>query len=284
MHIFFKKVLQNLLPPICYKLYQHLILKKSRYTFTDIYNSFETAKTASKQNSIYLNKDLDKIAIDETYSVLFKKNIYARSDQRKGLLIEILLKLKFPKEKATIVDFGGGNYPQYAYLSPVLRDQHNHVVIDRRDLIGLINYDNRFSRLPSNLKFIDLVEFKAEKVNIDIVYFGSTIQYLDDLMSYIYTISKKGCKYVIICESTFTDMDDDIFVLQRNVPPSVFPNKWHSKNKLIQNMKNMGFELIFENQRRHNYKHNIINQNDFFYQTFIFEKLDNSLAKKNLMR
>ena len=65
MHNFFQKALYNLLPPISYKLYKHLILKKSRYTYTDIFNTFETAKTASKQNSIYLNKDLDKIAINE---------------------------------------------------------------------------------------------------------------------------------------------------------------------------------------------------------------------------
>ncbi|WP_320667020.1 hypothetical protein [Prochlorococcus sp. MIT 1307] len=272
MHKFFKKVASNLIPPGVFKLYQFLASGKSRYTYKGIFNTFEEAKNASGQDSPYLNKDFDKAAVDETYSVLSKLNLYGRSDQRKGLLLEMILKLRYPHRKATILDYGGGNYPQYAYLSREIQDITNTIIIDRKDLIQLIRQDSRFSKLPANLKFLDLNEFEAAKLNIDIVYFGSTVQYISDLISNIGSLSQKGCQYVIICDSTFTEKDHDIYVLQQNEPPSVFPNKWHSRKDLIQNMNKIGYDLILENRRRHNYKHDSIRPEDFFYQTFIFER------------
>lgn len=272
MHNFFGKVIWNFVPPIVHKLHKFLIQGKSRYTYTGIYSTFEEAKHASRQDSVYLNKEFDKAAVNETYSVLSGLNLYGRSDQRKGLLLEMILKLRFPHRKATILDYGGGNYPQYAYLSSEIKATTNTIIIDRTDLIELIRQDYRFSQLPSNLKFLDLNEFQAANINIDIVYFGSTIQYISDLISNIQSFAKKGCEFVIICDSTFTEKDHDIFVLQQNEPPSIFPNKWHSRKEIIQNMNNIGYGLILETRRRHNYKHDSISAEDFFYQTFIFER------------
>ena len=154
-----------------------------------------------------------------------------------------------------------------------MQEKTRHYIVDRIELISLIKENPKFFSLNKNIQLIVPDEFKKLETKIDIAFFGSTVQYLDELYDILKLLSGKGCRYIIISDSIFSDFTFDIYVKQINMRPSVFPNKWHSRSLFLKNVIEIGYKIIFECSNNHSYKHDSISNENFSHHSFILEKI-----------
>ena len=265
-----KVIILKFIPPILYDFYKK-ISGKPINTYEGKYDSLEDIKKVLNQKELYLNKRFDLSAANKFYEAIDNPNVYARSSQRNGLLLELLLQLKYKNIKAKILDYGGANNPQFPNLS--LENKKNiHYIVDREELISLIKLKKKFLQLNKNIKLINSLEFKELKDFIDIAFFGSTVQYLEEFIQIINIIKDKGCKYIVISDSVFSNFKNDFYVKQINLYPSVFPNKWHSKNLFLKNIDLIGYKILWECSNHHTYKHESILDEYFSHHSFILER------------
>ena len=175
-----------------------------------------------------------------------------------------------------IVDYGGATNPQYIFLTSEKRNENNFFVIDRANLISKIKNKIEKEKLnfPKILSFhsFESVFLKKHLQDIDIVFFGSCIQYVDNLKDVIKDFAKKGCKYFLFSDSVFTKSINDLYVIQSNMPNTNFPNKWHSRSKFELFMKAINYELIANWKISSKNDHQSFPREFFDHQTFIYKK------------
>ena len=263
-----KVTILRFIPPILYDFYRKFS-GKLRTVYKGKFDSLEDIKKVLNQKELYLNKSFDLSAVNKFYAAIYNPNLYSRSTQRNGLLLELLLQLKYKNTKVNILDYGGANNPQFPNLSLETQKRNLFFIVDREELISLIKLNKKFLQLNKNIKLVNPLEFKNLKDNIDIAFFGSTVQYLEELIPILTLIKDKKCRYIVISDSVFTY---DFYVKQINMYPSEFPNKWHSKNLFLKNMELIGYEILWECSNQHNYKHDTISDEDFSHHSFILER------------
>lgn len=268
----FKKKILKFIPPIIFEIYERIV-GRSNSTYTGIFYTLDDLKKTLGHNSLYLNKDFDITASLNFFEAIYNPVFFSRSSQRNGLLIELLLQLNFKDRKTNILDYGGANNPQFPHLSKDMHEKTRHFIVDRNELIYLIKANPKFESLNKNIQLILPDEFKNMDAKIDIAFFGSTVQYLEELFNILKLLSSKGCKYIIISDSIFSDFTYDIYVKQINMRPSIFPNKWHSRSLFIKNITAIGYKIIFECSNNHKYKHDSISDENFSHHSFILEKI-----------
>ena len=267
-----KKKILKFIPPIIFEIYERII-GRSKSTYIDVFYTLDDLKKNLGQNSLYLNKDFDNKAALNFFEAIYNPVFFSRSSQRNGLLIELLLKLNFRNQNTNILDYGGANNPQFPHLSKDMQEKNRHFIVDRNELISLIKDNPKFVSLNKNIKLIVPEEFKNLDAKIDIAFFGSTVQYLEELFNIFKLLSSKGCKYIIISDSIFSDFTYDIYVKEINMRPSISPNKWHSRSLFLKNVISLGYKIIFECSNNHKYKHDSISDENFSNHSFILEKI-----------
>ena len=76
----------------------------------------------------------------------------------------------------------------------------------------------------------------------------------------------------MITKTTFQDSYKDYFTLQKNIQPNIFPNRFFSFFKIKKFFGRKKFRLIFKAKHLVNYKHNFINNKNFYELDLIFKK------------
>ena len=241
-----KKIVRKIIPPILFDFYVLLRYGRKGTTYKGIFNSYQESISSSKQESLYLNQQYDTFAVDEFYESINNQGLNSRSTQRDGLLVELILQLKFKNIKANILDYGGANNPQLSHLSIEERNNSTHFIIDRKELISRIKSHNKFLSIQPNINLLNPDDLGNINEKLDIAFFGSTIQYLDEFIKILNLIKEKECKYTIVCDRVFTNSSYDFYVLQMNMKPSIFPNKWHSRELFQSNLDELGYKIIWE--------------------------------------
>ena len=283
-------ILKNLIPPIITKL---ILLIKNKYFFTPEFTysgkfqSLNEAYKKTNQNSYYLNDEYDSKIAETTCKQLseykflddFVSNESQGCHERKGFLLLLCMSFCENSKKAlNVIDYGGATNPQYINLTKEKRIKNNFFIIDRENLITKIQRfltDNKIL-IPKNIFFYSDKNY-MEKLNnhaIDIVFFGSCIQYIDHLNDLLYNFSKSGCKYFLFSDSVFTNFSNDFYVLQNNMKNTTFPNKWHSKILFDNFMNKLGYRLIANWKIFSKNKHDFLEKTSFDHQTLIYRKIN----------
>ena len=283
LHLTIKKFIINNVPRSIknnYYSYKKRKIKRQQTFYRGQFFSIKEAREESKQQELYLNNKITEATSIEICNKLNKNNIIENykfripSHERTGFLLQLIIDLSFKKDELKIIDYGGGENPQYLYLKNEYRKKHQFFIVDTNELVELIlkEKQNKNINFPENLIFIKERDFTKTPSNADIVFFGSSLQYIEKSYSLIKKLAEKGCNMIVISESIFNESENDFYTLQENKKNISFPNKWHSKQKFTDFMHSLSYELLASWSFQNFGLHQTIEKEDFGSHTFIFKK------------
>tara|TARA_B110000027_G_C16113043_1_gene298742 strand:- start:1857 stop:2639 length:783 start_codon:yes stop_codon:yes gene_type:complete len=184
-------------------------IKKFKYIYKNVYNTFDACN--KKINlTFYKSQEYKKKQykiIDKVINCL-KKNLpiepfFKQHTQYLNLLIPLI-----KKDKIKILDFGGGWGIGYANLiettnKNVLKNIDYHIY-DLPDLceIGEKKFKAKI-KIKDKLKFIS--DFSKIHKKYDLIFFGSSIQYLRNPIKILTNLLKKKIKYLLFIDLYLTN-------------------------------------------------------------------------------
>ena len=146
------------------------------------------------------------------------------------------------------------------------------MILEKKSFVEKIN-----KKIPKNLSKnfyythdLDLIDHNK----FDMVFFGSSLQYLMDHEKIFFKIFKFNPELIIISRTFFNLKDKDFYVLQNNIEKSLFPYKMLSFKKFEDFLKKNNYKLIFEANYDTNYSHDSLDKKYLQYKDIIFKKND----------
>jgi putative methyltransferase (TIGR04325 family) len=214
------------------------LIKKNKITFIPTNKNYLPKKNHPIQNSIEFQKK-----IIETYKANNKLSFNT------FLELKFLLKEKFdPDTKFNFLDFGGDKLDFYLDISKEFNNI-NYYLINLPEVNEIIKSIKRTYNYD-NLKVLnDFNEVK--KHDYDFVYFGSTLQYLDDHELYIKELLPITKKNIFFSATWFFSNNSflkKIIVKQLNYLPKEFYLYFFNLNSFIKIFKEQNFKVEFNKE------------------------------------
>ncbi len=177
----------------------------------------------------------------------------------------------FKKKKFNYFDVGGENIDLYLYLNSIL-NINKYYVHNLDEIVDI------FKELKNRFKFKNLYPIKNISIplNIDLVYFGSSIQYFTNYKSILIKIFKLKPNYILFSGTTcFEDKkkDDTIVVKQTNILPNTNYLYFFNINNLSEFFEDNGYKLYFKKKNKFadvNYNNFYPNLKKISYLDFMF--------------
>lgn len=261
-----KSLIKLFVPPIFGVLINWI--KGTQYTFEHIFSNFEKAYAASGQKEKHLSSDLDTKYI-ENYSTNYKHF------DAKDIIVPILL-LNHQGSRINILDIGGGIFPIFNYLSDEDKKRVTCYVLERPEFVKKMYSSSNKSKLDKNLVYIDSFDLIPSNMHFEITYFGSSIQYFPDYENMFVDLMKYRSKFFVISYSVFTTLESNIFVLQKNSYPSIFPNMFISEKKFDQFMVSLQYKKVYSFTHKNEINfHRTLPSDKYRFKSFIFQLSQN---------
>jgi putative methyltransferase (TIGR04325 family) len=143
-------------------------------------------------------------------------------------------------EEVKILDFGSGFANTFFYLKSNFKKHVNYMAVDLRQIVLTLNQIIRghanfsactFDRLPSE--------------NFDLVYFGSSLQYVEDYENVIIQICKLKAPLIFIADTPMGNTNTFVTV-QVNMEKRRIPRWVFSKIEVIRLLESHGYTLVAE--------------------------------------
>ena len=144
-------------------------------------------------------------------------------------------------------------------------------MLDTKKLVNIINrkIPNKYK---SEIRYISSLD-KLNLRNIDILYFNSSIQYLEDYEKIIVKLFKLNPKYILISYTPFHNKKKNFYSVQYGVPGSVHPIIFFSMPKFIRLMQKAKYKDVFLNKYKIKInKRTTSSFNNFYYGDILFKK------------
>ena len=144
-------------------------------------------------------------------------------------------------------DYGAGNLNLYHYLNKKIKNL-NYFFYDQEKIIKILKNDKKIISL-NNLK----INFDINDNKYDLVYFGSSLQYLQNYEREIFKFKKKT-RYLLISQTPFfknKNFDKKVIILKQiNMHPNINYLYAFNYDYFINYMKNNNFKLVEKNFNR----------------------------------
>lgn len=150
------------------------------------------------------------------------------------------------KQKTIFVDYGAGNLGLFYYLN---RKFKNIEYFFKDQLI----IEEKVKKIIENDKIKNL--YLGDNIGtqeIDLLYFGSSLQYIDNYKNILKTFFKKS-KYILISQTPFFDNEnygETIIIKQLNMHPDINYLNLFNFNFFLDFMKKNDYQLIERNVNR----------------------------------
>jgi len=242
-------------------LLKKILGQRPKYVYKDRFKTREEAVLSAQNIRDYGSKSYDSRSVknlkfDEKYT------------QGRSMIVPLILST-LDEGRYTILDIGGGVNAVFSHLNEVQKALHQCLVLERTEVTQSLNkkipekYNNHIHYISS----IDNVKV------IDIAYFGSSVQYIEDYEALLNRISTLSPQFIIFSESIFTNADEDYFVMQINMFPDVFPNRFLSEKKLIKLMKDLCYQCTYNKLVAGDFSHETIRRDSYDCKTLVFKHL-----------
>jgi len=233
-----------------YKILNYFFLTK---TFDNI-NSFLARKlfklfkiffVETKLNSLpdenHKLKEIDINQEIETFKKVQNENYIPWTAQDN--LYEIVRDLNFNTNK--ILDIGAGSLSLYAFLDKKMK-KLEYLYFDQ-PLFSSINEKIKLKFNLSNLKILNNLDNLDD--NIDLVYFGSAIQYFNDYRNILFKVFNKTQFILISLTPFFENLDkNNLIVKQINMHPIIYYHYIFDIEKFVTFMKENNYILVKKNR------------------------------------
>lgn len=258
--------MKKILLIICrnFKTYFKSLLKKNKSTFILKFSSYEEAKASQTNVTDYINESLEKVKSDK-----FLKPEDIKFENKYNLIP--ILASTFEKE-VSILEFGGGNNPIFSYIKFIDKNKIIYSsIIEKETFIEKFKdkIPDEYKNFIEYFKTVDNVKDKK----FDIVYFGSSLQYIVNHEELLFRIFNFKPKYIAIARTFFSLDHEDFYVLQNNIEDNIFPYKMIDLNKFLNLLENNNYKLIYNYEQITDHKHE--NIENIVCKDFIFKKIQN---------
>jgi len=187
--------------------------------------------------------------------------------------IDIFLKDLFKKKEFNYLDVGGDNIDLYLKLNNSLNIK-NYFIYNFKEIIEI------FKKIKSKFKIKNLypVTNIRKLNNLDLVYFGSSIQYFRNYNLFLDKIFKKKPKYIFFSGTTFFKDNIDkekIVVKQTNILPHTVYLYFFNLKKFLFFFKKNNYKLVFYTKNKFakvNYKNFRPSYKKIIYLDLLFVK------------
>lgn len=246
------------------KFLKKILISERRESYVQEFTSLKDAKKFSTQVSDYILEVNDlKRASKYVENINF-------SDVDRNIILPILLSI-LNKKDYTILDVGGGNPPIYESIKKISKADVKSFILETDKFVEEIN--NKIPNSKSNfIKYIASLD-AIKMQNINIVYFGSSLQYIKKYKDFLYKIFTIKPEYIIITDTVFTKLDYDFYVLQNNMKDSLFPCLFFSEISFLDFMYNHGYNCIFNFDNPSIHMHKTLNRDQYDFKHLIFRKI-----------
>ena len=233
--------------------------KQQSLDYGKIFSSYKKAKNYSNNVGVYFDKRFTKF--EGPNEVNIADRFYIAS----------VLPSLFKKKKLNILDFGGGPNPIYSYIKKTTNISTKCYVIDTEKLVKIIE-----KKIPkkykSDVKYISSID-KLKIKSFDIVYFNSSMQYLENYEYILKKISKFKPCYILISYTPMSLKNKNSYTVQYGVPGSIHPIIFFSSLKLKKLLLKLKYKMIYENKYMNIIKKNKNSDlNSFYYGDLLFSK------------
>ncbi len=202
------------------------------------------------------NHKLNKIEINQEITILNKiKNENFEPWTAQDRLYEIIKDLNLKENR--ILDVGAGSLSLFAFLDKKLKNL-DYLYFDQ-PLFSSLNEQIKQKLGFLNLKILKDIDNLDE--NIDLVYFGSALQYFKDYKKALLSVFNKS-KFILISLTPFFEnpSKDNLIVKQINMHPTIYYHYIFNLEKFVNFMKENNYILIKKNR---NFKIKFINFKNF---------------------
>ena len=245
-----------------YKILNLFLLTKmfdniSSFIARKIFKIFKIFFVETKLNSLpQENHKLNKIDINQEIEIFNKvKNENFIPWTAQDNLYEIIKEHNLKENK--ILDIGAGSLSLFAFLDKKITNL-KYLYFDQ-PLFCSLNKEIKLRLNLSNLKILH--DLNNLDDNIDLVYFGSALQYFDDYRSILIRVFNKS-KFILISLTPFFENLDknNIVVKQVNMHPTIYYSYIFDIGKFVNFMKENNYILVKKNR---NFKIKFINFKNF---------------------
>jgi len=226
------------------------------------YYSLAEARAHTHEKQTYGNASYDKRALK-------KFTTHEKYTHGRNMIIPIILSI-INQQNWKIIDIGGGVNSVFSHLNSPQKQKTTCHKIERPDIIQPLNQQIPEKHKQNLLYISDLKEIHSG--SIDIAYFGSSIQYIENYPLFLENIFKLSPQLIIFSESIFTSEKEDYYVLQQNMAPNIFPNNFISKTKMNTIMHNNGYSPTLELTIPGEHTHKEIHRSEYDCKTLIYKK------------
>lgn len=255
-----KILIKNLLPLFLYKILKKII-NKEKFTFIKKYDSYDEARSSTKTTD-YINEDLEISKTKDFHKIEdFEFDI-------KHNLVPIIISIL--EDNKSLLEIGGGDNPALLYIQKVNFNKNVYsTIIEKKSFVEKFN-----KIIPSEYK--DKIEYKYNLTDVknkkyDLVYFGSSLQYIVKHEELLKDLFKFDPTYIIVSRTFFNTLDEgDFFVLQSNITSNLFPYKMICLKKFINFLSGNSYQLIYNVELPTQHKHEFLD--NLTYRDLIFKK------------
>ena len=212
-----KFILRLILPPFLLIFYKKIRGEKNHNTYEGIYKNFEDVPIVTS----YINENTQNDIHNELAALImdFEENAYHPEAQIRSQITNLLplLLALIDKEKISILDFGGSAGQTYIDCISKLRSKKNidYYIYDLEETMKIgREVLSDFNHECSNINFITNI---SEIKSFDIVYFGSSLQYVSDYKSILLSVITKEPDYIFLTDN-YMNKHSTYVTTQVNMP------------------------------------------------------------------
>ena len=241
-----------------------------------IFKIFKIFFVETNLKSLPLNNHPTKIDINQSLILKNKDDMFYKPFSTCFYLLELLALYRSINKEIKILDFGANNIDNYIYLNRFLKEfkYYYHDLPEYNEFVDKFIKKNQLSNIKVIKEILNLEE------ELDFVFFGSSIHYVNNYKEIIRKISKINSKYLIFSHTPFYSSaknDKDIVMKQVNIHPTINYAYLIEYKNFIKFMEKNNYELISQN------KNNLIKHLNFKnFENFSFISfLDLFFKRKN---
>ena len=221
-------------------------------TYEGVYRNFIDARMSQDNLTGYVNEnwlDIEIVKLEkmiETYS----KNPQIDGNYRDRDLLLVVAGMN--AEEIKILDIGSGFANTFFYLKSNFKKRIDYIAVDLKEIVHTLN-----QRMHGygNFKAYTFDEVPSEK--FDLVYFGSSLQYVEEFENHLVQICKLKPPAIFISDTPMGN-ENTFVTVQVNMEGRRIPRWVFSKTEVIGLLECHGYKLVAESlvdwhQKIHNF-------------------------------
>lgn len=204
----FARRIKPIIPPLLWMFLRKVFSEnKNTKVFDGIYGSLNDIPESSYNNTDSLNEMFNETSNKlQLYkdSISYPSNVLSPISNLLPLVMALVCKEKEEK-KIMVLDYGGGMGDSYLNSLYALKGSNVHVEFHVIDLESTIEYGRKIPTKDMDINFHTSVEDVPSV--IDIIYIGSTLQYINDYQTLIQKFTKLSPEYIFLTDNFMGEVE-----------------------------------------------------------------------------